>query len=287
MARHSGPRVESPSGKTLAVLDAVARLEAPSVSALAEKLGIPVATAHRICAQLERLGYLQRVPGTRRWTVAPPLVDLAANVLKTAASSSAISAILKRLTARVGEMSSFAVQIGDEVVYSASVEPPHDLTVSFRAGRRAPLFCTSSGRLFLARLSDAALQHYLEAAPRPAYTRYTVTDPRKLAALIRRIRVQGYAITNQEYVLHVVGAAVPVLGKDGTLYGVVSIAAPDVRTGLARLKSFVPVLKAAAARLATAFARLPVQAAGYPWRRRADAGIARAAPSPRPVAGRR
>jgi IclR family acetate operon transcriptional repressor len=242
----------SPVGKVLAMLGAAGRLDAPSVSALAEELAIPVGTAHRICAQLEQLGYLRRLPGTRRWTVAAPLVELSANVLRVASTGAVASAILKRLTAETGEMSSFAVQVGDEVVYTASVEPPHDLTVSFRAGRRAPLFCTSSGRLFLARLDDDALVAYLAAAPRPAYTRYTDTDLNKLVRVIRSVRAQGYAITNQEYVLHVVGAAVPVLGRGGTFYGALSVAAPDVRTGVARLKRFVPALRAAADDLAAA-----------------------------------
>lgn len=243
----------SPAGKVLAVLSAVARLDAPSISVLASELAIPIATTHRICGQLERLGYLQRLPGSRRWTVAPALVKLSTEVLRSAAAGAPVNAILKDLTAKVGEMSSFAIQVGDEIVYAASVEPPHSLTLLFRAGRTAPLFCTSSGRLFLSRLSDAELTRYLQAARRPAYTRYTETDVRKLTATIRRVRAQGYAITNQEYVLHVVGAAVPVIGSGGTFYGALSIAAPDVRLGLTRLKKLVPTLKSAAADLSKAF----------------------------------
>jgi DNA-binding IclR family transcriptional regulator len=63
-------------------------------------------------------------------------------------------------------------------------------------------------------------------------------------------------------VLHVVGAAVPVLGADGTFYGVDSIEAPDIRMGVARLKRLVPDLKSVASRLATSFARLAVPGAG-------------------------
>ncbi|MGH6684840.1 MAG: IclR family transcriptional regulator [Pseudolabrys sp.] len=240
----------SPVGRVLAVLSTVARLDAPSVSALAGELALPIATTHRICGQLQRLGYLQRLPGSRRWTVAPSLVKLSTDVLRSAASAAPVNAILKSLTAEVGEMSSFAIQVGDEVVYVASVESPHSLTLSFRAGRKAPLFCTSSGRLFLARLSNAELARYLQATRLPAYTRFTETDPKKLIAKIERIGAQGYAITSQEYVLHVVGAAVPVLGKGGTFYGAVSIAGPDVRLSRPRLKNLILTLKSAANRLA-------------------------------------
>jgi IclR family transcriptional regulator, acetate operon repressor len=247
--------VDSPSARILAVLGVVARLHAASVSGLAERLGMPVATAHRICSELERLGYLQRVPGTRLWTVAHRLVGLAADALTAATASLAANAILRELTEKVGEVSSFAVPSGEEVLYVASVESPHELTLSFRAGRKAPLFCTSSGRLFLARLDDQALLRYLHTARRPAFTRYTVTDPGKLLAIIRRVRKQGYAMTHQEYVLHVVGAAVPVIGPNGTFFGAVSIAAPDVRTGKVRMRGFLPALRSAASRLAEALSQ--------------------------------
>ena len=32
---------------------------------------------------------------------------------------------------------------------------------------------------------------YLEAAAFPAFTRYTVTDPKKLLAIVRRVRPRG------------------------------------------------------------------------------------------------
>jgi len=260
VANASASRADSPSARTLAVLAGVARLHAASVSTLAERLDLPIATTHRICSELERLGYLQRVPGTRLWTVAHRLVGLAASTLAAAVDSLTTNAILRELTEKVGEVSSFAVESGEEVLYVASVESPHELTLSFRAGRKAPLFCTSSGRLFLARLEDQALSRYLRAARRSAFTRYTVTDPGKLQVIIRRVREQGYAVTSQEYVLHVAGAAVPVIGRNGVFFGAVSIAAPDVRAGKARLRGFLPALKSAATRLAEALSQQPARA---------------------------
>ena len=249
------PRVDildTPTAKIVAVLGAVARLKTVSTSALADEIGLAVPTAHRICSELERLGHLQRMPGTREWTVARPLVELAANVLVSAGGNVVIDAILRDLTRAVGEMCSLAVQVGDEVVYVASAEPPHELTLSFRAGRKAPLVCTSSGRLFLARYDDRTLDAYLQAASLQAFTRYSITNRKRLAEIIRRVRAQGFAITNQEYMLHIVGAAVPVLGADGTFFGALSIAAPDVRTSLTQLRGLLPQLRHAATRLADA-----------------------------------
>jgi IclR family transcriptional regulator, acetate operon repressor len=250
MARKSKTKLDSPAAKVMAVVGAVARLRAAPLHTLAEQLDLPTPTAHRICRELERLGWLQRLPGSRSWTVARALVNLSANALAGAANSVVPDGILRALTREIGEMCSFAVQVDDEVVYVASAEPPQDLTLSFRAGRKAPLFCTSSGRLFLARLDDAALARYLQSAECSAFTRFTVTDPKKLLTIIRRVRTTGYAITEQEYILHVVGAGVSVIEPPDTFFGVLSVAAPDVRCSAKRLEKLLPILRSAAARLA-------------------------------------
>jgi DNA-binding IclR family transcriptional regulator len=254
MSENLSDALDSPAAKLLAVLGTVARVKSISVSALAQELRLPPATAHRICVELERLGYFQRLPGTRDWSVAGGLVELAANVITAGASDAAAHAILRRVTDETGEMCSFAVQVGDEVVYVASAESPHAVTLSFRAGRRAPLFCTSSGRLFLSRLTDEDLARYIEGAQLTPYTPYTVTTPKRLIAMISRIREQGYAITNQEYVLHVVGAAVAIEDSRGMFYGALSLAAPEVRAPVKTLQKLVPTLQAAAAELARACA---------------------------------
>lgn len=254
MARTYRALLRSPTSKILGVLGTVARLQQASVSAIAEDLGLTLPTAHRICAEIERVGLLQRVLGTRLWTVALPMVDIACNALAAAAGSATTHAILRRLTCDTHEMCSIGVQVGDEVVYIASAEPPNELTLFFRAGRRAPLYCTSSGRLFLSRLDDAAVRAYLAAAPLTAHTRYTMQDPQRLAAEIARIRTRGFAITNQEYVLHIVGAAVAIAGSNGAFYGALSIAAPLVRMDAARLRKTIPVLQDAAAQLAQCWA---------------------------------
>jgi IclR family transcriptional regulator, acetate operon repressor len=250
MAPKLAGSLDSPAAKVLAVLATIAQFKAVPVSALAQKLGLPLPTAHRICAELERLGYVQRVPGTRRWTVARPLVEVAANVITAAAGNTITHAILASVTHKIGEMCSFAIQVGDEVVYVASTEAPHAVTLSFRAGRRAPLFCTSSGRLFLSGFDEASLESYLAVANLKAYTPFTITSRTSLTDTIRRVRHQGYAATSQEYVLHVVGAAVPVRAPDGRLYGALSVAAPDVRMNNKSLRSVVPVLRQAADMLA-------------------------------------
>jgi DNA-binding IclR family transcriptional regulator len=255
MARRSTTSLDSPSAKVIAVLDAVASRRVASVSAIATELAIPPPTIHRIAIELERLGYLQREPGSRHLMVSEPLVSLASNVLLAASGMAAVQAILRKISETLGEMCSLGVQMGDEVVYIASAEPQLDLMLSFRAGRKAPLYCTSSGRLFLARLADAELRAYLEGSRRKAFTPFTRTGAQQIMSDIRAVRAQGHAISNQEYLLHIVGAAVPVITPEGKLLAALSVSALNVRVSLEELRAFVPELQRAAAELAACLGR--------------------------------
>jgi len=259
----------SPAGKLLDVLGAVARRPNTPLVTLAAELGLKPPTAHRITTELERLGYLQRVPGSRKLTVSPTLVALASDVIAAAAASVPIQAFLRALSEEIGEMCSLGIAIGDEIVYAASAEPRQQQTLTFRAGRRAPLFCTSSGKLFLAELDEASLEAFLALSRRPAYTRYTITDAKLLRRVIARTRKEGYALTNQEFVLHIVGAAVPVRERGGRMVAALSVAAPTVRLTLAGVKRLVPRLKAAAVRLERYFSPspAPLSEAARPWGR--------------------
>ncbi|MGE0715014.1 MAG: IclR family transcriptional regulator [Alphaproteobacteria bacterium] len=251
------PEFDSPAAKVLAVMAEVARTREASVSGLALALRMPASTVHRIASELERLGYLQRVPGLRSWTVAAPAIELAADVLEAGSWLAKPQAILREISEQVGEMCTFGIRGVDEVVYVASAEPRQELALYFRAGRTGPLHCTSSGRLFLARFDDAELQRYLSGLELKAYTPSTVTDPARLLRIVRRVREQGYAVTNNEYVPHISGAAVPVVGPGDTMYGTLGVTAPEVRTGPQRLKALVPQLKAAATRLAACYRPRP------------------------------
>ena len=62
-------------------------------------------------------------------------------------------------------------------------------------------------------------------------------------------------MSNQEYMLHIVGAAVPVVTAQRKLIAALSVAALNVRVSLGRLREFIPELQRAAAELALNFTR--------------------------------
>jgi len=103
-------------------------------------------------------------------------------------------------------------------------------------GRRLPMYCTASGRAYLAAL-PRRLRCAWCALGAAALTALTLTDPKQILKRIQAAREAGYAWSDQECYRGDVTIAAAVLGEDGQPLAAVNISAPTSRWTLAELRS--------------------------------------------------
>lgn len=244
----------TPTAKVFALLELLSQRGSARLTDLAAELNLPKTTLHRITAQLEQLGYLQREPGDRRLTIAPRLSKLSADILGATLRLAPRHAILKGLAMGLGESCSLAIRVGYQVVYIDDVTAPSPLSFNFGTGQQTPLYCTSSGKLYLAHMSATELGRYLETEPLVAFTKNTITDPGRLRAQLAEIAEFGFASSHGELVVGVVGAAVPVRDSDGRMLASITTSIPAARMAFSDLPKLKPALVSAAEELAQTFA---------------------------------
>jgi IclR family acetate operon transcriptional repressor len=243
----------SPTAKMFAVLQVFAERGSARLTDIAVELNVPKTTLHHITTQLEELGYLQREPGGRQLTIAPRLAKLSSDILGTAMRYAPRHAIIERLAASLGESCSLGIRVGHEVVYLDDMTGPSPLAFNFQTGRRTPLYCTSTGKLFLSRMTEAELDRYLESEPLVEHTPRTITDPNRLREALSEITESNFAYSDDEFVLGVVGAAVPVLDRDGRMLAGLAVSIPGVRMSFSDLPKLKPALAFAADELVRTF----------------------------------
>jgi DNA-binding IclR family transcriptional regulator len=73
-----------------------------------------------------------------------------------------------------------------------------------------------------------------------------------LRTVVRGIRRNGWAASDEEFVPGVVGCAVPIRLGNGVLLAGVGVSVPSARMPFAKVKAFVPPLIAAAREIAAA-----------------------------------
>lgn len=239
----------TPVERLFSVIGLAAKMGMMSAADIVYLLDLPRPTAHRLIATLEQLELLQKMPLKGKYAVAPKLVGLATSILGSTVVYAPIKAVLTAVSQKTGETCGIALMVSGEVEYIASVMGPSPLTLQFQAGQRAPLHCTSSGQVILAALSSEELAKYMASGPWEQMTPRTITDPKALADRLRKVRGQGYAANESEYILGVVGAAVPIESADGQVVAALTLSAPKSRRTLDDVVAMVPTLRSYAERI--------------------------------------
>jgi DNA-binding IclR family transcriptional regulator len=213
-----------------------------TLAQLAAGAGLPGSTAHRLAAELVRLGQLERgddgryAAGTALWELGEraPIVRR----LREAANPE-----LTELYDRTGENAHLAVLVDHEVLYLARASGARAIPTLARVGVRHPVHATGVGRAIMASMRDAELAPLLSARLAQV-TPFTIADPVRLRADLSATRERGYALTRQEMTLGNASLAVALSPRAG-----LPAAAIGVVTHLASAdeQRLVPLLQRAAA----------------------------------------
>ncbi|MBA8795222.1 IclR family acetate operon transcriptional repressor [Friedmanniella endophytica] len=218
-----------------------------TLSGLAGDAGLPLPTIHRLLRTLLALGYVRQLPN-RRYALGARLIHLGEQAGQQIGTGTRPE--LQKLVADLGETANMAMLDQDMVVYVAQVPSPHAMRMFTEVGRRAHLHDTGVGKAILATLDDETVTELVTRAGMPTPTPKSHGDLDGLLADLARIRQRGYAIDDEEQELGVRCYSVAVPGAPTPM--AISVSGPLTRVDLGFGDKAVPLLEAAAARIARA-----------------------------------
>jgi DNA-binding IclR family transcriptional regulator len=211
-----------------------------TVTEIARRSRLHVATASRLVASLVDLGLLVRRPD-RRVTVGVRLWELASRASPALGLREAAMPFLEDLHAVVGHSVQLGVLDGAEVIFVERLIAPGAVVNFTRIAGRLPLHASSSGVVLLAH-APGELQEEVLAGPLERFTARTVTTPERLRGLLADVRRQGAAVLPGHLHEDAAGVAVPVRDAAGTVVAALSVVVPDDGSAHQR----VPLLQASA-----------------------------------------
>jgi DNA-binding IclR family transcriptional regulator len=233
--------------RLLTLLEEVVRIGGPVIPAdLAGATDLPKATLHRLFHTLEAEGYLQREPDGRSYSVGLRARTLAVATLSTMRARTARLAVMRALAKDTGETCNVAIPDREAMVYLDRVETEWPLRVQFSVGTHVPLYCTASGKMYLSTLSELRLSSFLRNVELEPRTPNTITDPDALHREVDKVRQQGFAVDNEEFLEGVIAFAMPLRDQYGRMPATISFQGPLQRLSLEEGYSHLPRLKQAA-----------------------------------------
>ncbi len=231
----------------LAVIRALSSPEPMTLSDVARASELSRASARRFVLTLEELGYVQQTGG--RFALTPRVLELGFAYLSALGLPEIVQPHMERLVEQVHESSSVSVLDGESVVYVARVPTQRIMNVVINVGTRFPAYATSMGRVLLAGLERHECAQLLDRIELLPLAHDTITTRPELERELERVRLQGYAIVDQELESGLRSVAAPIRDRRGRVVAAINLAVQAGRVSVGEIRSSLlePLLAAAAA----------------------------------------
>lgn len=191
---------------------------------LARSLDVSASIAQRLVNTLSEVGFLEQVADTRRYRLGYRALALGSRHESTDLLLASAEVELQKLAQTHHLNGYLAVLQGTQIVYSHTVQSRGSVVIRVEPGSSIAAHSTAIGKALLSRLPAEEVSAVLGAAPYPARTPKTMTDPVRLAAELARVRKNGVAIADEENELGVTSIGAPICDGTGRAVAALSVA---------------------------------------------------------------
>lgn len=216
--------------KAFSVLDIFLKNNAPmSMTEISEELHFYPSTIHRLLDTLKYGGYVEQDSSTQKYQLGLKLIELGMARLNQIDLVKESKPFLKELSKKINETVHLAILEDTEVLYLAKEESTQTIRMISYVGKRAPLHCTSLGKVLLAFLPSYKRDKILEKIELFKLTENTIISKQNLIEELNRIKQQGFALDIEENEKFVRCIAAPIKNYQGKVIAAASISGPSYR----------------------------------------------------------
>lgn len=224
-----------------------------TVTQVSKAVQMPLSSTHNLLQRLVA-SHAAVVTEDLRYSIGGRAVRYGIRIMEALQVRGVARRHLQDLARSLGEDVYLAERFGNRVTYTDRVVGPRPMTLDIRLGQRLYLHATSVGKLFAA--LDPGLGADALAGPLPRLTPATLVEPGALEAEFARIREQGYAISDQESYVGIVGIAVPVRDAAHRVVAAIHLSALEAHRSPDQQLAWLEQIRATAAEVEQAMGRL-------------------------------
>ena len=209
MKKYGAPSVK----KAFAILSAIsASKDGLGVSELAKNLKMAKSTVHGMTSALEELGAVMREPVTKKYKLGFTLLEIG----RSAYSQIDLQTSSRPVTEALMQKSRTSVFLGilnwGQVTILDIVESRQDLSITAPVGSTIPLLAGAVGKVFLASMSNEEAVKTIHSKGLPRFTENSIVDQDQYFNELEKVRENGYAVDDEEYIMGVRAVASPLTG---------------------------------------------------------------------------
>ena len=254
MAGGVSPPGQTVAGRVLSILAVFEKTLAPrSLTEISAETGLPLSTTHRLLAELEVWGALQR-DENGRYQIGIRLWELGQHAGRQVREIA--RPLLQDLYSLTQETVHIAIREDTDALYIDRVYGSRRVPQASRVGGRLPLHATAVGKVLLA-FEESWVRDAVLAQPLESRTSQTHVDPAALRAELATIRERGYAVALNEARIGASSIAVPVFQREGGIGAALGLVAPAEDAGT--LERHPPAMRGIARRIESSVGPFPLR----------------------------
>ncbi|MDR1946922.1 MAG: IclR family transcriptional regulator [Desulfovibrio sp.] len=193
------------------------------ITDLTRLTGLHKATVFRMLNTLIGMGYVTKSPESDYYKPTLKILSVSNRLLSRYELRSIAAADIQRLADDSGQAVHLSVPDADETVIVEKVEVHSPFRLAFHIGRRAAMYSTGTGKVFLAHMPQDELEAYMARVPLEPLTPSTVRDREQLTRELAKVRRVGYAVDQEEATPGVGCVAAPIMDFSGRVAAAVSV----------------------------------------------------------------
>ena len=230
--------------RTFAIIEALS--QAPKgayLSELTTATDLNKSTAHRLLGSLITMGYAAKDIETGKYYLTAKMFEVGGRIVRQSDILAETKPFLEKLSGITGEAVHLVVRDGNDIVYIFKEDSGNNsVRMSSRVGLRSPMYCTAVGKAILAALTQAEVEEIWNASEISQHTQNTITKLTDLKKQLDNIRLQGYAVDNEENELGVRCVAANIVDFSGKVAGAFSVSVPIGRMDDSRLQDIADLV---------------------------------------------
>jgi DNA-binding IclR family transcriptional regulator len=216
--------------RTLDILDLMTSCEARlTFTEISVSLDLPRSSLHGLLSTLTESGWITYDSPTKTYGLGIRTLEAGNAYLRTQDLPSRAHPFMERIRDAIDETVQLSVLDGRFNVYVDKVDGQQALVLASAVGRRLPAHATGVGKVLLADLNQATLEHLLGNVKLERFTEHTLTDKTALYRRLQTIRDVGYGTDEEEYTIGVRCVAVPIRDQRGDVIAAMSVSVPVIR----------------------------------------------------------
>lgn len=235
--------------KTLNIIEYLSQNNAPvSLSQISKDTSISKTTVHRLLQTLLARHYVEKNE-LQQYSIGWKLIQLVSNQINHLELQTEANPILSNLREELRLSVHLGILDGQEVVYIERMQFSSWSGDYLNVGYRSPAHCSSMGKCLLSCMSGHQLDAFLDNCRFEKYTENTITNANDFRKYLKKVRQQGWAMDNEEYLTGHRCIGVPVYDYRGEAIASISASGSHIELSDERIEFVVEQVKDAAGQI--------------------------------------